>query len=305
MKLFDLGEEHEERAIRIMRAALRDDPKWEGFSVEQQQMSIPENPHGIHGKLDCRLKMPLPVGNNKAIFLPLEVKGLNEHVYKQINTVEDMVTSTLVHVRKYPAQLCLYEYFTDTEWGMFVLVNKTTGDMKFVPSHLDLEYAEELLQKADRVKVIVKAYKKEKAPTPGIETDKQKSLLPERMIWTQSICGRCPYLSHCMPDMSKVEGVESLLGNEEFDNALATMKRHEKAGKAFAAADRAVKEHLKTVCRESNLKKGESKTFLLPSFNVEIVMRESVSYPVPMEIKKPYAKPVVFPKITNIEKVGD
>lgn len=301
MQLFDLGDEHEERAIRVLRSALRDDPKWDGFDIVEQQARIPDNPENIHGYLDCSLQMPY---KGKRIRLPLEIKGLHEAIFNKVNTVDDMKNASAVFLRKYPAQLTIYEYYTEQEWGLFVIVNKANGKFKFIPCHLDLEYAEGLLQKAERIRDTVKEYKSHAGPAAGIETEKQKACLPDRMMWTQTVCGRCPMLNVCMPDMSEVPGVENLLGNEELDDAVSTMLQYKRFGSEFNKSDKQIKEHLKTVCNQQSMKKGDQKTFMLPSWNIEVVMQERTGYAVPKEIKAEYKTTSVFSKIKSIDKAG-
>ena len=55
------------------------------------------------------------------------------------------------YIRGYPAQLQTYMYYFAKEKGFFALTNKLTGETKFIEMPFDYEYAESLLQKAERI----------------------------------------------------------------------------------------------------------------------------------------------------------
>jgi hypothetical protein len=74
------------------------------------------------------------------------------------------------------------------ERGYFILKNKSTGAMKEIPVALDFEYAETLLKKLERVNAHIAA-----------ET------LPERIEYTDKMCGECAFQSICLPNRAAAE----------------------------------------------------------------------------------------------------
>ena len=68
-------------------------------------------------------------------------------------------------------------------------------------------------------------------------------------------------------------------------------------------AANAVRAHLKAACH--GLGAGDKKTFLLPDWNVEVVMRERTVYKVPAEVSKQYADTASYPHVVDISRSGE
>ena len=146
--IFNLGNSIEEYTIENIKRA--------GFEVitpTVRSWKI-EKPL-ITGREDIRIK------DENGELLPVEIKGISPFEFDKLNTVEDFMKSKRSYIRGYPAQLQAYMYYFAKEKGFFALTNKLTGETKFIEMPFDYEYAESLLQKAER---IYKALETEQSP---------------------------------------------------------------------------------------------------------------------------------------------
>ena len=99
----------------------------------------------ITGREDLRIKL------EDGQFYPVEVKGLSPQEWDKLNSVQDFLNSKKYYVRAYPAQLYIYMYQFGKEKGYFALCNKLTGEIKLIEVPFDYDYAEKILQKAERI----------------------------------------------------------------------------------------------------------------------------------------------------------
>lgn len=136
--IFNLGNSIEEYTIENIKRA--------GFEVitpTVRSWKI-EKPL-ITGREDIRIK------DENGELLPVEIKGISPFEFDKLNTVEDFMKSKRSYIRGYPAQLQTYMLYFGKEKGFFALTNKLTGETKFIEMPFDYEYAESLLQKAERI----------------------------------------------------------------------------------------------------------------------------------------------------------
>ena len=136
--IFDLGNQIEEYVIQTLKDA--------GFEVITPTVRAwkVEKPL-ITGREDLRIKL------EDGQFYPVEVKGLAPQEWDKLNSVQDFLNSKRYYVRGYPAQLYIYMYQFGKEKGYFALCNKLTGEIKLIEVPFDYEYAEKILQKAERI----------------------------------------------------------------------------------------------------------------------------------------------------------
>lgn len=142
--IFDLGNTLEEHTINNIKEA--------GFEVitpTVRSWKI-ENPL-VTGREDIRIK------DENGELLPVEIKGLSPQEWDKLNSVDDFLRSKRYYVRGYPAQLYMYMLHFGKEKGFFALTNKLTGQTKFIEVTFDYDYAEGLLQKAERVYAALEA----------------------------------------------------------------------------------------------------------------------------------------------------
>lgn len=210
--IFDLGNQLEDFVLRELEDS--------GVQVLQKQRDYVDRRYGITGHIDAKLVPPGWTGKP----LPAEVKGLNPYTAESIETIDDIRNSRQAWVRKYYAQLQVYLLLDNTELGVFVVLNKVSGQLEFIDCPLDYEFAESLLKRAERVSAAVRLNE----PPPRHQTAE---------------CQRCPFAHVCNPDIDFGSGVEF------FDDAevLALLKRRDElqaAADEFDAVDKAIKKAL-------------------------------------------------------------
>lgn len=284
MQRFEVGNLMETLTIRDLQEAL----KPQDIRVEQTNVPIPFNAENIGGKVDCVMVMP-----DRKTFFPVEIKSQTPMVFGKIKSLKDMYESDHVWMRCYPAQLMIYLYFTNCENGLFVFRN-LNGGIDQLNVTLDYEYTETLLQKAKLVNNCVQKWKDrfiKNSTDPHIDDE-----LPERIPFAGNVCGDCPFMSRCCPDMVGRAGIEDLLWDVEL-NALCNIREQSKEVKdTYEDADEKIKKHAKASVAE--LKKGETKTLITQDFIIECKGSERTNYDVPEDIKKKYASKAVSIRTT-------
>lgn len=172
--IFDLGNKIEEYVIQTLKDA--------GFEVITPTVRAwkVEKPL-ITGREDLRIKL------EDGQFYPVEVKGLSPQEWDKLNSVQDFLNSKRYYVRAYPAQLYVYMYQFGKEKGYFALCNKLTGEIKLIEVPFDYEYAEKILQKAER---IYKCLEKNELPASCDDI---------------SVCEYCDLAHVCTANIKRVE----------------------------------------------------------------------------------------------------
>ena len=138
--IFDLGNTLEEHTIKNIKEA--------GFEVitpTQRSWKVEVRNGIITGREDIRIK------DENGNLLPVEIKGISPFEFDKLNSVEDFLNSKKPYIKGYPAQLFLYMYYFGKETGFFALTNKLTGETKFIEVHMDYDFGEQCLSKAERV----------------------------------------------------------------------------------------------------------------------------------------------------------
>lgn len=195
--IFDLGNTIEEHTIKNIQEA-----GFEAITPTQRSWKI-DKPL-ITGREDIRIK------DENGELLPVEIKGLSPIEYDKLNSVDDFFKSKRAYVRGYPAQLQVYMYYFNKEKGFFALTNKLTGQTKFIEMPFNYEYAESLLQKAERI------YKAIETNTPP---DSCNDVSVCENCSLQHICGQ---VKRIPADIELDDELENLINRKQ---ELATAKR--------------------------------------------------------------------------------
>ncbi len=173
--IFDLGKELEGFVLRELEAM--------GVEVVQRERDYHDRGLELTAHSDARIRM-----NGWPATLTAEIKGLNPYTAESIETIEDLRDSRQTWVRKYYDQLQAYLYFDGGDLGVFVLLNKVSGQITFINCPRDQARIDELLAKAARIRDAVRANE----PPPRNEGDE---------------CLRCPFLALCAPGRSNAGNV--------------------------------------------------------------------------------------------------
>lgn len=205
--IFDLGNSIEEYAIERLKEA--------GFEVITPTVRSwrIEKPL-ITGREDLRIK------DENGELIPVEVKGLSPQEFDKLNTVEDFLKSKKHYVRGYPSQLFVYMYHFAKEHGLFVLVNKLTGEIKPIDVYMDYEYGDECLKKAERI------YKALETDTPPDSCD------------DISVCENCN-LQHICGQVKRVPADIEL--DDELENLINRKNELAPTKKEFDEIDKQIK----------------------------------------------------------------
>jgi len=166
--IFDLGNVFEKVVMEDLREA--------GLSVVEQQRPFSWPEHLITGSIDGKIMID-------GVAVPMEIKSASPYSFDSINTIEDIRHHKYHYMRKYLSQLTLYLLMNNSERGVFLFKNKTTGQIKEIWLDLDYELGEKLLKKAESVNRHV-----------------ADGTLPEPIDYDDRICTDCPYNHICMPD---------------------------------------------------------------------------------------------------------
>ena len=177
--LFHEGHEQEERVLKAMRNA--------GIDVSREGESFEWKKYQITGHIDCMIRY----GRKE---LPVEIKSMAPTLFPSVNSVDDMYNHPRFWIRHYPAQLTVYMMLTEKEEGMFLLKNKSSGELKQLDFMLDFDFARDLIEKAEAVNA-------------AIETDAP----PEPMSWHDDYCPECEFKILCSirrPNFVTTKGID-------------------------------------------------------------------------------------------------
>ncbi len=188
LRIFEAGNMIEEIAKRDFERA--------GFKIIEHNRAYEWREYQISGKLDFVLE------DKTGFVFPVEVKGLADHYAKKLTCVEDFFASNKSWVQKYPAQLTMYMLMSNYEYGALYIIGKPS----LIPYpaiwvHLDYTFAEDLLQKAQKINEYV-----------------TKNEYPPQIEYQESICGKCQFRHLCMPP-TNFEGAK-FIDNEELEQKL-------------------------------------------------------------------------------------
>ena len=159
-------------------------------------------------------------GEYRVICTPVEVKSISPFEFDKLNCFDDFVNNKKPFIRAYAAQIQLYMYQFAKPYGFFALINKLTGEIKFIRIDLDYEYCEKVLQKAEYINKCL-----------------AEKTMPEA-------CDEIGFCDHC--DLQHICGqVKRIPADVELDDELENLinrKEELKAAKAeYEAVDKEIK----------------------------------------------------------------
>lgn len=137
--IFGLGNTLERHVIEKIKEA--------GYEViTPTKRSFIIEPQKISGREDLRIKDP-----KTGELYPVEIKSISPFEFNKLNCFDDFAKNKKPYVRTYAAQIQLYLYHFAKEYGFFALINKLTGEIKFIRVDLDYDYCEKILEKAEYI----------------------------------------------------------------------------------------------------------------------------------------------------------
>ena len=142
--------------------------------IEQQSAWVWDN-YSISGHID---------GSHveDGVAYPIEIKSMSPNVFSIINCFEDFKKKPWT--RSYMAQITIYMLFKNVDKGIFILKNKSTGELKQITVDLDYELGEACLKTAEEINEHIR-----------------NGTLPGRIPDIQ-VCKKCPFRLSCLPEIS-------------------------------------------------------------------------------------------------------
>lgn len=216
-RIYDEGNLHHRAVVTDMREA--------GINVVETERPFELKAYQVTGHIDGKIEC----ADGRLAF---EIKGVEPHAWKKMNSIQDMLDSSRIWWQKYPGQMYMYLFMdapAERPVGIFVLKNKLTGELNQIDVPLDREYVEMLLGKASTINQHI-----------------SKGTLPGGMEPDEDVCGGCGFNTECMPDrdfgdplqlMQDAQLVELLSRREELKeifkeyNALQKQLKNELKGK--------------------------------------------------------------------------
>lgn len=152
-----------------------------GIQIIQQQSDYSWPAFQLTAHLDGKAVL------SEAEAAPIECKSMSPHIWERVNTLDDLLHSDKPWLKKYPAQIQLYLLLANADRGFLILKNKSTGELKEIEVRLDLEYAEGILKKLERVNGHVAA-----------------GTIPPSMPYEEEVCERCPFFqTTCLVEVKR------------------------------------------------------------------------------------------------------
>ncbi|MFH1690883.1 MAG: hypothetical protein ABIE42_11730 [Candidatus Eisenbacteria bacterium] len=154
-----------------------------------------------------------------------EIKSIHGALYDRVDSVSDLRDAS-GFLRKWYGQVQIYMLLRSREAGVIFIKSKQTGRVKALPVALDLEYAEGLLKKAERINA---AFDKGEPPAFSETLDE---------------CRRCGYWGRvCNPPTESGEGATVILDPHLIEAARVWMETRHEASR-FRDADNTLKKAL-------------------------------------------------------------
>lgn len=188
-----------------------------GLSVFRSPQAKVWPKFNISGKYDCMVSLN-GVGKSRPVLV--EVKSVGPHVYEMLDSPTDL--NRFWWTEKWLAQIQLYLLLEEQEEAILILLSQGKRP-KEIAIHLDLDVAEALVQKAERINEAV-----------------AKGEAPERMAWDEAICGRCDYSHVCLPDEMRGVGLE-VLDSQELLELLERREALKEKAEEYEEVDKEIK----------------------------------------------------------------
>lgn len=161
-----------------------------GFEPVEAEVLFRDDRLEINGAIDCKIEIPDDNGRHGSVRVPVEVKSVTGNA----PTDAESWRSAGGLMGRYYDQIQIYLYLTSSPYGLGLFKSKITGLWSVVPVELDYEHIEALLQKAERVRDAVAAWK-----------ERGDDALPDR-ITDRSECNGCPFRETiCHPEQAPVD----------------------------------------------------------------------------------------------------
>ncbi|MEM4217572.1 MAG: hypothetical protein QXZ09_06085 [Candidatus Methanomethylicaceae archaeon] len=258
--IFALGIELERYVEKLLSDA--------GMRLIKQQVALEDRDLGIVGHIDGFL-----IDEESREEVPVEIKSVNQFDWDAINTWADMANDGKPLLLRWALQLPLYMYLTNTEHGIYLLLNKQTGELKAVD--VTLQEAYQLLEDYNAIVIEAKkAIKTGKPPEP-----KPKTAALCAWCWCRQV-GLCEGIAPELPSGADLDAAAE---------AAAVIASLREAKKQYEEAQKRLSEALKGL----DLEPGQKLEIVAGAYPIRVTAYETTQYQVPKDVKEQYAVKVI------------
>jgi len=288
-RIFHAGELYHRNIVKLLMEVYEDTD----VEVLLQEDEMPSNPYGIGGRIDISISYYV---DGTRVRVPIEIKSCNPFVFARLKTLDDIKNSPMVHTRKWPDQLLTYLELKDIDVGLLLLVDKSSFEIRTIvvrrKGHKG--HIKALLSKAKRVTALVGALQKRiyasESRTKGLESIEGD--LPERIKYTQAICGRCDHKDRCVPDLLEKGFIEHRMWDVELEAWVIMREKAQESRDTWEEADKRIKGHCKSVLEEAGdeVDHGDERVIMLDDYSITVKRSSGATYDIPAKIKEKYKR---------------
>ncbi len=245
----------------------------QGIEVVEQEVNVPPNTEDIGGRIDFGILIPQGK-DQRPVFVPVEAKSMHGGYFDQLPPEDEQAIAWMLehpsaYMRCYPIQILTYMHYRQIDVGLIFIRSAQTFEDRQVVIRYDAKLVQE--QIIDRAKALkARVAKIEKARKPdepaGEFLARIDNLLPDRIDFNPSICGKCDFQPWCVPDIMKAQGIALELDNEELETNCRICHEMKEARDAYETANKALNDHGKSVIGEA--KPGSQKVVLTKSYGL-------------------------------------
>lgn len=214
--IFSEGHLHEGAVVRWLGEA--------GIRLYQEQAAFAWKQPNITGHIEGEVVWRDPETGAEVPVLG-EIKSCSPHAWARIRTAQDLreARGWLGYARRWYGQVQVYMVGRGYWSCVLIAKNKLTGELRAIPIPLDLDYAESLARKAERVEAAVAA-----GAVPPYTEDAEE-------------CRRCAFFGRaCNPPTAAGQGAEVVVAEVEaariWQETRAAASAHDAADKTLRAA---------------------------------------------------------------------
>jgi len=263
--IFRLGQATEEYVIGLLRDA--------GVQVVKAQVAAYERASDIVGHVDGFAI----IGGEE---VPIEIKSVSDWTWRELRSFEDILASHKPYVLRWAAQLPLYLYLHERPRGLWLLMNKQTGELREI--EVRLEEAWPLLERVDAVLRVARD-----AISRGAPPDPQ----PDSVAFCAGCW--CRHVGLCHGAALIDASASTIASDPEIAEAATTVAELSNAARRYESAQKRLKEALSKL----ELRAGQRVELLVGAVLVRVSAYETTRYDVPEEIRRQYAVRVVQQRV--------
>lgn len=190
-----------------------------GLEVFEEQVAFHIPQLQLTGHIDAKVRDPL-MGELGEVFA-LEIKSMSPHVWERVKTLKDF--DQFSWTAKYPWQLQCYLTTSGFERGVFILKNKSTGELREIWMQSDPELWARIVAKSGEVNRHVEAGTRPEIGVPP------------------GYCQGCEYGHLCRPELTE-HGVLAIENDHSLNERIRQWAALKEEAEKYSRLDSEIKE---------------------------------------------------------------